>query len=151
MNSILNRAKIHCFRIFIAYKSTGPRPTAKVKTEQEPQEKPPKPIPPPEYSILGETYATDQWTNVTPHIISLTGRKLHQTPQHPLTFIKLRIRDYFYANYKRRSGNPLYSLYEDFSPVVTAQENFDSLLVPSDHVSRLPSDTYYINSTYLLR
>lgn len=38
-----------------------------------------------------------------------------------------------------------------FSPIVNTKECFDDLLVAKDHVSRGPSDTYYINDTHLLR
>ncbi|PHJ24281.1 ferredoxin-fold anticodon binding domain-containing protein [Cystoisospora suis] len=41
-------------------------------------------------------------------------------------------------------GVSAYQLFDDFSPVVTCQQNFDSLLVPLTHVSRRPSDTYYL-------
>lgn len=39
---------------------------------------------------------------------------------------------------------PLYQLFDEFSPIVTCHQNFDSLLVPFTHVSRQPSDTYYL-------
>jgi len=35
--------------------------------------------------------------------------------------------------------------------VVTPHQNFDSLLVPADHISRSLYDTYYVNSEHLLR
>ena len=35
--------------------------------------------------------------------------------------------------------------------MVTLEQNFDNLLVPEDHVSRAPSESYYINSSYMLR
>jgi phenylalanyl-tRNA synthetase alpha chain len=34
---------------------------------------------------------------------------------------------------------------------VTLDENFNSLLIPTDHVSRSPNDTYYVNSDHVLR
>jgi len=36
-------------------------------------------------------------------------------------------------------------------PVVTTQQCFDDLLVPEDHVSRKPTDTFYLNKQLLLR
>ncbi|PFH32294.1 Ferredoxin-fold anticodon binding domain-containing protein [Besnoitia besnoiti] len=42
-----------------------------------------------------------------------------------------------------------FQLFDDFSPFVTCRQNFDSLLVPMDHVSRLPSDTYYVDDIRL--
>jgi phenylalanyl-tRNA synthetase alpha chain len=50
-----------------------------------------------------------------------------------------------------RKGNPLFAVFDNLNPVVTTQQNFDSLLVPDDHVSRSASDTYYVNSETLLR
>jgi len=40
---------------------------------------------------------------------------------------------------------------DDLSPIVSTHENFDSLLIPQDHVSRRKSDTYYLNNDTLLR
>jgi phenylalanyl-tRNA synthetase alpha chain len=40
---------------------------------------------------------------------------------------------------------------DSMAPIVTLEANFDSLLIPADHISRSPSDTYYINDEYLLR
>ncbi len=48
-------------------------------------------------------------------------------------------------------SSPLFSIHDNFNPVVSVWENFDSLLVLSDHVSRNRSDTYYINKDILLR
>ena len=44
-----------------------------------------------------------------------------------------------------------FTLLDTYSPIVTPEMNFDSLLVPEDHVSRGPNDTYYINQGNLLR
>jgi phenylalanyl-tRNA synthetase alpha chain len=37
------------------------------------------------------------------------------------------------------------------SPIVSVESNFDSLLIPQDHVSRSKSDTYYLNKETVLR
>ena len=37
------------------------------------------------------------------------------------------------------------------SPIVTMEQNFDSLLVAKDHVTRSKNDSYYINNTTLIR
>ena len=65
-------------------------------------------------------------------------------------FVCRRITDYMYDRYRGPRG-PLFSLHDRLSPVVTLAANFDSLLVPKDHVSRKPSDSYYLNSTHMLR
>lgn len=40
---------------------------------------------------------------------------------------------------------------DNFSPIVTAVQNFDELLIPKDHVTRKRSDTYYITKDLLLK
>jgi phenylalanyl-tRNA synthetase alpha chain len=104
-----------------------------------------------EISINGQTFKTDDWTNVSPHIISLMDRKLHMSQNHPLGLIKCRIIDYMYGKYTNSRGNPLFSIHEGLSPIVTLQQNYDSLLVPTDHPSRKKSDSYYINRNQMLR
>lgn len=42
-------------------------------------------------------------------------------------------------------------MFEDFLPIVSTKANFDELLIPEDHVSRSPNDTYYINNETVLR
>ena len=68
--------------------------------------------------------------------------KLYQRSPHPLFLIKQRIEDFF--------GEDFASI-DSQSPVVTTYSNFDSLLIPSDHVSRSHSDTYYVDDTQCLR
>lgn len=96
---------------------------------------------PPEITIFGKTYQTDEWTNVTPRILSLIGKRLYDTPSNPLQLISGGICDHF-SNF---------DIFEFPSPVVSVHDNFDSLLIPKDHVSRGKSDTYYVNSNHLLR
>ena len=101
--------------------------------------------------FLGHAYKSDEWTNVTPKILSLAERKLHMNPKHPLGLIKQRIVDYTYGKYENVRGNPLFSVHQNLSPVVSLQQNFDSLLVPKDHPSRKKSDSYYLNKDFMLR
>ncbi|GFQ96422.1 phenylalanine--tRNA ligase, mitochondrial [Trichonephila clavata] len=56
-----------------------------------------------------------------------------------------------YGNFLNRYGNPLFSVYDDLSNIVTTEQNFDSLLVSKNHPSRNKSDSYYINFDVLLR
>ncbi|XP_034187641.1 phenylalanyl-tRNA synthetase, mitochondrial isoform X1 [Osmia lignaria lignaria] len=102
-------------------------------------------------SILNNKYPMDKWTNVTPNIISKVGKNLHITPYHPLSHIRQRIVNYFYTQFHNRIGNPVFSVYDNVSPIVTVAQNFDSLLVPKDHPSRRKTDCYYINQDTLLR
>ncbi|XP_067651504.1 phenylalanine--tRNA ligase, mitochondrial-like isoform X2 [Haliotis asinina] len=101
--------------------------------------------------IAGQVYSTDDWTNVNQGLLSKLGQNLHMQKHHPLNLIKRRIENFFYKNYLNRRSNPVFSVYDQLSPVVTLEQNFDSLLVPLDHVSRSRSDSYYINSKYMLR
>ncbi len=83
-------------------------------------------------------------SNVPLHIVNriLSPKpKLYQTPPHPLHTIKKRIEDFF----------PSFDAKDSLSPVVSTQANFDSLLIPPDHVSRSRSDTYYVNDMTCLR
>ena len=104
-----------------------------------------------EICFLGQAYKSDEWTNVTPKILSLAERKLHMNPKHPLGLIKQRIVDYTYGKYENVRGNPLFSVHQNLSPIVSLHQNFDSLLVPKDHPSRKKSDSYYLNKDFMLR
>ncbi|KAF0028607.1 hypothetical protein F2P81_019694 [Scophthalmus maximus] len=55
------------------------------------------------------------------------------------------------SSYIGRWGNPLFSVHDNLSPVVTVEQNFDSLLIPSDHPSRKRGDNYYLNRKMMLR
>jgi phenylalanyl-tRNA synthetase alpha subunit len=60
-----------------------------------------------------------------------------------------RIETYF----KERSaatGTPV-QCFDDLFPVVPVKNNFDDLLIPRDHVSRSPIDTYYVDDQHVLR
>lgn len=102
-------------------------------------------------TLLGQKFPADEWTNVTPNIISKLGRNLHVTPYHPLSHIRQRVVTFFYNQFHNRIGNPMFSIYDNVSPIVTVGQNFDSLLVPKSHPSRSKQDCYYINRNTLLR
>ncbi|XP_029954911.1 phenylalanine--tRNA ligase, mitochondrial [Salarias fasciatus] len=112
----------------------------------------PRPVVGPDsVEVLGRSYPRDDLTNVTARILSRVGRNLHNQPHHPLWLIKERIKAHFYSAYIGRWGNPLFSVHDNLSPVVTVQQNFDSLLIPPDHPSRKQGDNYYLNRTTMLR
>ena len=98
-------------------------------------------------SVLSKTYKTDEWTNITPRIIAKTETKLLSNKNHPLNIVKQRITKFFHQKFGGYAGSssPLFSTYEDFSPVVSIEQNFDVLLIAEDHVARSKSDNYYIN------
>ena len=101
--------------------------------------------------LLGVEYQTDHMTNIGPNIMNKLERKLHLQKNHPLEILKTKITDHFHSNYRSRHGGCMFASIDNFSPVVTVQQNFDSLLVSKDHVSRSKSDNYYVNSNYVLR
>lgn len=88
--------------------------------------------------VLGKEYGRDEMTNVTPSLLDKVGRYLHNTRHHPINLIKERIVHHFHKTYTNNMGNPIYTSIEDTPPVVTTEQNFDSL-----HVSMrlLVSDT----------
>lgn len=104
-----------------------------------------------EITILGTTYTKDDYTNVTDRILSHIGRNTFLQKYHPLSLVRQRIVNYFYKTFTNSRGNPEFSVYENFIPIVSVEQNFDSLLIPEDHPSRRKSDCYYINREYLLR
>ena len=83
----------------------------------------------------------DSWTNTSPTILSSVPKKLHLQKDHPLALIRHLIESRF----------PGYKCHNNLSPVVTTHQNFDSIHVPADHVSRKPTDTYYVNKDTVLR
>lgn len=101
--------------------------------------------------VLGQTFQCDEMTNVTPTIISRVGRNLHHIPHHPVNIIKQRVVNHFHKTYVTRTGNAIFSHFDNISPVVSTEQNFDSLLVPPGHIARSRNDNYYINNTTVLR
>ncbi len=78
----------------------------------------------------------DAWTNVTPRVLSYVGRDLHRSRGHPLWMVKERVARHFHSAFQTNRGYPVFSVHDSLSPVVTLQQNYDSLLVPKDHPSR---------------
>lgn len=104
-----------------------------------------------EIIILGKSYKVDDMTNIGPSILSKLDKNLHNLADHPLKIIKDKIHNYMYAAHRTRWGAPVFTMIDDVSPVVTVDQNFDSLLVPKDHIARSRNDNYYINKEILLR
>jgi phenylalanyl-tRNA synthetase alpha chain len=93
--------------------------------------------------IDGQTFTKDNWYNVPANVIDAASRKLHLQKDHPVSITRQIIESVFPA--------PTYKYYNNFHPVVSVQDNFDSLGFPPDHPGRARSDTYYINESTLLR
>ena len=79
------------------------------------------------------------------------GRNLHRLPDHPLNIIKRRIENYCQDYAKKTYSMQQFAIFDDLSPIVTKRRCFDDLRVGPDHVSRSPSDTYYLDDEVLLR
>lgn len=101
--------------------------------------------------INNNKFAADDYTNINPKILSYLDRKLHLSKNHPLAMVKQRIINYFYKTYTQVGNTPLFSVYDRLNPVVSVEQNFDSLLIPKSHISRAKSDCYYLNRNFLLR
>ncbi len=84
--------------------------------------------------------------NVSDYIYEKMGADLHRQANHPICIIKQAIYEYFD---KRNPG--LFTRFDDRYPIVSTIANFDEVLVPADHVSRSPNDTYYVNTSTVLR
>lgn len=93
--------------------------------------------------INGTQYTTDEWFNVPANIIDKVPRKLHLVKDHPVCITRQILESVF--------PGPTYKYHNDFAPVVTTHQNFDSLGFAPDHPGRAKSDTYYINKDTLLR
>ena len=107
--------------------------------------------PPKTVTILGVEHPVDDSTNVTPTICNLVGKNLHQCPHNPVNVIKERVVNHFHKKYVSRTGNAYYAHFDTVPPVVCTEQNFDSLLIPKDHISRSKNDNYYINENTVLR
>lgn len=86
-----------------------------------------------------------EYSNIPKSVLEKLNRNLYKIPNHPLQIIKNKIFDYF------KTKNIEWNIYEDLDKVVSTVDNFDNLLIPSTHVSRSKSDTYYLNQNQVLR
>lgn len=87
-------------------------------------------------------------SNISTSIFSKLDSKHFINPAHPLGIVKFIIWDYFknIADLKEEI-----ECFDHFDPIVTVEQNFDSLCFPPDHVGRSRSDSYFINKNNLLR
>ncbi|CAM9101391.1 unnamed protein product [Choristocarpus tenellus] len=92
----------------------------------------------------------DPANNVSLSVAAKVGKNLHLRVGHPLNIIKERIEVYFQEP-NTLLGQPNFQVFDDLPPVVSVYDNFDSLLIPVDHVSRQPTDTYYVDEARVLR
>ncbi|KAI1456139.1 phenylalanyl-tRNA synthetase [Annulohypoxylon moriforme] len=93
--------------------------------------------------LNGASYKKDSWFNVPQNVIDKIPRRLHLQKDHPIYITRQIIESVF--------PPPIYKYHNEFNPVVTTYQNFDSLGFPEDHPGRAKGDTYYINGDTLLR
>lgn len=86
-----------------------------------------------------------EFSNVAPSVKAKIGRNLHLLDNHPISIIKNHIYKYF------NSFGRDFQIFDDLSPFVKIEDNFDKLLIPKDHPARSKSDTYYVNENTVLR
>ena len=91
--------------------------------------------------------------NVPLHIAEKLGRNLHLQPDHPLSLIRTLIEDYWQRRHASLPGGPAppFRCESDLHPIVNTRQCFDDLLIAPEHVSRRPSDTYYVDDERVLR
>ncbi|KAL4523153.1 hypothetical protein Ndes2526A_g07856 [Nannochloris sp. 'desiccata'] len=93
-----------------------------------------------------DVITSDPANNVTDNIFEKIGYNLHQQPSHPIGIITNAINSYFHEKYPNT-----FTTFDNLQPIVSAKANFDEVLVPADHVSRSPNDTYYVDANTVLR
>ncbi|KJH48085.1 phenylalanine--tRNA ligase [Dictyocaulus viviparus] len=112
------------------------------------------------YTLDGKRFVTDQTWNISPTVRKLVKRHLLSEQFNPLTLLKQRIVDYMHEAYRKpgkidiifdRDRTPMFTVCENEGRIVSTFDNFDSLLVPLDHVSRKTTNTYYVNNSHCLR
>jgi phenylalanyl-tRNA synthetase alpha chain len=91
----------------------------------------------------GRSYQTDEWHNISPNITAAIPRRLHVQNDHPISITRAII--------ESRFPSPTYKYHNSFFPVVSTEQNFDSLGFPADHPGRSKTDTYYVNQQLVLR
>lgn len=96
---------------------------------------------PSQLEILGETYRTDSFTNLSSAIVSKIPQRLHDRLGHPIHTVRNIIEKHF----------PSCSHLKSPSPLISPSKNFDELDFPLDHPSRSVTDSYYINENTMLR
>ena len=94
-------------------------------------------------------FETDSMSNLSPSIISKLDRHLFYNPSHPIGIVKELIWKYF-KKFKDVNEEG-FKCFDHFDPIVSVEQNFDSLCFPLDHVGRSRSDSYFINNRTLLR
>lgn len=91
--------------------------------------------------IEGKTYPSDDFTNITPQILSKLPLSLHLNPSHPIGIIRSIIESHFLT----------FTPVHPPSAIVSVRQNFDELGFAPDHPARVKGDSYYLNRETVLR
>lgn len=75
--------------------------------------------------LFGREYPADEWTNISKSIQDKLNRKLIHQKYHPLNHLANKIKHFFYKTYINRNGNPMFTIFDNFNPVVSLEQNFD--------------------------
>lgn len=91
--------------------------------------------------------------NIPPQILELLNRKVYRVPNHPISILSNKIKEYFEQSNISDIKIPgeKFTLEDSFDPLVSVKQCFDDVLVPVDHISRQPSETYYHDESTVLR
>ena len=84
--------------------------------------------------------------NISQKIYQLMKRNLLQQSDHPLSILKDKIYSHFHKQYPNT-----FITKDDFSPKVSIIDNFEKLLIPENHPTRFPTDTYFFDKNTVLR
>lgn len=93
-------------------------------------------------TIGDHTYQIDHMSNLPTSILKKLNTNLYRDPNHPIGILKNLIYNKFPKRFKH--------IYFD-SPIVTPFQNFDQLGFSTHHPGRSKSDSYYLNSNFMLR
>jgi phenylalanyl-tRNA synthetase alpha chain len=95
-------------------------------------------------------HQSDPQNNCTDTVKTQVQLDLLQMNSHPLFDLKMKLETALKAEILKLGISSIEE--RSFaSPLVTVGQNFDSLLIPTDHYCRRASDVYYVNNAVLLR
>ena len=110
-------------------------------------------------NLIRKTFSTEinsKLRNITPNIESKLNAKLYLQKDHPLNILRKKIISFFSTENKSKYSKLKvttqdFIINEELSPIVSIKDCFDDLLVPSDHETRSPKNTYYWDDENVLR
>lgn len=98
-----------------------------------------------------------EYSNIKPQILNLIDKKIYKIPNHPINSLYNLLKNFYSdpkipkSNLQTFLKNSKYKFKTEENPIVTKFQNFDSLLIKPDHVSRKKTDTFYLSEKQLLR